>query len=153
MIIEQYISECYYESKTKDFYELKMGQMTSDEYFTMFLGLLRYVQYLMYKKVKIQRFMNGLPMVFKDKIEFSEPSTLKDAIKKLKYFYEKVRHRPNVESNWPAKSTIGWNRNWPMKHPERKEGNHQTQKGESHQKENFDVLTVLDSLMFTRSAW
>lgn len=47
--------------------------MTNDEYITKFFGLLRHVPYFKEKKVKIQRIVSGLPMVFKDKIEFLEP--------------------------------------------------------------------------------
>lgn len=50
-----------------------MVQITSDEYVTKFLRLLRYVPYLKDEKVKIQRFIDGFPMVFKDKIELLEP--------------------------------------------------------------------------------
>ena len=82
-----------------------MGQMNSDEYVTNFLGLIRYVPYIKDEKVKIHRFISGMPMVFRYKIELLEPHTLKDVIKKLEHFYEKARHRLEIKSNWPAKST------------------------------------------------
>lgn len=34
------------DGKAKEFYELKMGSMSNEEYTTKFLELLRYVQYL-----------------------------------------------------------------------------------------------------------
>ena len=34
---EKQLFECYYDSKAREFYELKMGQLTSDEYVTKFL--------------------------------------------------------------------------------------------------------------------
>lgn len=79
------MSERYYDNKAKGLYELKMGQMPNDEYVTKFLGLLRYVPYLKDEKVKIHMFISGLPMVFRFKIEFLEPQTLKDVIKKLEH--------------------------------------------------------------------
>lgn len=37
-----------------------------------FLELLRYVTYLKDEKKKVQRFISGLPLVFKDHIEYDE---------------------------------------------------------------------------------
>ena len=53
-----------------------------------FFELLRYVRYIKDEKVKIQRFLSGLPQYYKDIIEFYEPRTLEEAIRKDKYFYE-----------------------------------------------------------------
>jgi len=39
----KYLSERYYNSNSKEFYELKMGSMTDEEYMTKFLELFRYV--------------------------------------------------------------------------------------------------------------
>lgn len=61
-----------------------MGSMTDEEYTRRFLELLRYVPYLKEEKSKIQRFISGLLVEFKDKIEFDEPRSLNEAIKKLK---------------------------------------------------------------------
>lgn len=69
LLRDKYMFECYYDNKAKEFYELKMGEMTSNEYITNFLGLLRYVAYIKDEKVKIHRFFSGMPMVFRDKIE------------------------------------------------------------------------------------
>lgn len=38
-----YLSERYFDHRAKEFYELKMGSMTNDEYTSKFLELLRYV--------------------------------------------------------------------------------------------------------------
>lgn len=85
---DQYFFEHYCDGKAKDFYELKMGQIIDDEYVTKFLEILRYVPYRKEEKAKVQRFINGFPMTFKDKIELLEPQKMKDAIKKLKDCYE-----------------------------------------------------------------
>jgi len=57
-----------------------MGSMTDDEYISRFLELLRYVPYLEEEKSKIHRFDSGLPVSFKDRIDFDEPSSLEEAI-------------------------------------------------------------------------
>ena len=59
-----------------------------EEYANKFLELLRYVRYIRDDKVKIQCFLSGLPQAYKDKIEFDEPRTLEEAIKKAKYCYD-----------------------------------------------------------------
>ena len=62
---KKYLSERYFDDKEKEFYELKMGSMTDDEYTSDFLEFLRYVPYLKEEKDKIQRFVCGLPVAFK----------------------------------------------------------------------------------------
>ena len=52
--------------KNKEFHELRLGQQTMEEYANKFLELLRYVGYIKYEKVKIQRFLSGLPQYYKD---------------------------------------------------------------------------------------
>ena len=50
---KQYLSESYYERKTKEFYELWLGQMTMDDLTNKFLELLRFIPYIREDKVKI----------------------------------------------------------------------------------------------------
>jgi hypothetical protein len=52
----------------KDFFELNLGNMTMDEYERRFLEILIYVSFIKDEKVKIQRFLSGLPSFYKDKI-------------------------------------------------------------------------------------
>jgi hypothetical protein len=40
---KKYLSEKYYDKKMQEFFELKLGSMTMDEYEKKFLELLRYV--------------------------------------------------------------------------------------------------------------
>jgi len=56
--------------------------------------LLRYVPYLKDEKVKIQRFISGFLATYKDRIEFDEPRSQEEAIRKLKHCYE----QPNRKS-------------------------------------------------------
>jgi hypothetical protein len=77
---KKYLSEKYFDEKTKEFYELKLGQLTIEEYVSRFLELLRYVPYIKAEKAKVQRFISGLPKDYQNKIEFDEPKTLEDTI-------------------------------------------------------------------------
>lgn len=47
-----------------------MGFMTNKEYMTKLLELLRYVPCLKDEATKVQRFICGLPLAFKDQIEY-----------------------------------------------------------------------------------
>eukprot|EP00253_Pinus_taeda_P004787 PITA_04787 len=76
--------------------------MTYDEYTNKFLELLRYVSYLKEEKAKIQRFTSGLPIEFKDMIEFDEPRSLEEAIRKLKHCYEQSRCNIETKPSWRA---------------------------------------------------
>jgi len=95
-----------------EFYELNMGSMIDDEYTSKLLELLRYVPYLKEEKAKIRRFTSGLPKEFKDIIEFDEPRPLEEAIRKLKHFYEKSKHRFVTKPDWKgnAKKKGEWDR-------------------------------------------
>jgi hypothetical protein len=86
--INQHLSEKYFDGKTKEFYELKMGQLIIEEYVNKFLELLRYVPYIKDEKVKVKQFVSGLPQTYQNKIEFDEPNTLEDTIQKAMYYYE-----------------------------------------------------------------
>ena len=72
----------------QEFFELKLGSMTMDEYEKKFLELLMYMYFIRDKKVKVHRFLSGLPSFYKDKIQFDEVINLEEAIKKAKYLYE-----------------------------------------------------------------
>jgi hypothetical protein len=65
---QQCLSKQYYDKKTQEFFELKIGNMTMDEYEKKFLELLNYVSFIGDEKVKIHRFLSGLPFFYKDKI-------------------------------------------------------------------------------------
>ena len=71
-----------------------------EEYANKFLELLRYVTYIKDEKVNIQLFLSGLLQSYKDRIEFYEPRTLEEAIRKAKYCYEKRRGKPGHHKTW-----------------------------------------------------
>ena len=58
---DKYLTECFYDEKSQEFHDLKLGQMTMDEYITKFTSLLRYVPYLRDEKAKVQRFLSSFP--------------------------------------------------------------------------------------------
>jgi len=71
--------------------------MTDDEYTSRFLELLRYVPYLTEEKAKIQRFISGLLVAFKDKIKFDDPISLEEAIRKLRHCYEQSKRQTKTK--------------------------------------------------------
>jgi hypothetical protein len=76
------MSEKYFDENTKEFYELKLGQLTIVEYINKFLELIRHVPYIKDEKVKMKRFISGLPQSYRDKIEFDETNTFEYTIRK-----------------------------------------------------------------------
>jgi len=74
-----------------------MGSMTNEEYISLFLDLLRYVPYLMDEKAKIQRFISGFSVAFKDMIMYDEPKSLEEIIHKLRHYYEKSKPKFEIK--------------------------------------------------------
>ena len=58
---KQYLSKIYYERKTKEFYELKLGQMTMEDLINKFLEMLCFVPYIKEENIKFQRFLSCFP--------------------------------------------------------------------------------------------
>jgi hypothetical protein len=52
----------------KEFFELKLGSMTIDEYERRFLELLKYVSFIKDEIDKIQRYLSGFPSFISEKI-------------------------------------------------------------------------------------
>ena len=75
-----------------------------EEYANKFLEVLRYVSYIKDEKVKIHHFLSGFPQSYKDRIEFYEPRTLEEAIRKDKYFYEQSKGKPDYHKTWKDKN-------------------------------------------------
>jgi hypothetical protein len=100
---KEYLSEHLYDKKMQEFFELRLGSMTMEEYEKNFLGLLKYVRFIGDKKVKIQRFLSGLPTFFKENIMYDKPKTLTEAIRKAKYMYEQGQGRESLQKSWKDK--------------------------------------------------
>lgn len=50
---DKYLTECYYDEKSKEFHELRVGALTIDEYVKRFTYLLRHVPYMQEEEAKI----------------------------------------------------------------------------------------------------
>ena len=74
-----------------EFFELKLGSMTIDEYERRFLELLKYVSFIKDEKVKIQRYLSGFPSFISDKIQHDDPKTLEETIRHSKCLYDQQK--------------------------------------------------------------
>jgi len=74
-----------------------------EEYEKKFLEFLRYAGFIKEEKEKIQRFLSGLPSFNKDKIQFDEPRTFTETIRKAKYLHEKCKGRETFQNYWKHK--------------------------------------------------
>jgi hypothetical protein len=52
----------------KEFFECKLGSMAMEEYEKRLFELLKYVDFIKDEKVKIQRFLSGLPSLYNENI-------------------------------------------------------------------------------------
>jgi hypothetical protein len=84
----------------KEFFELKLGNMTIDEYERSFLELLKYVPFIKDEAVKIQRYLSGLPPSIGDKIQYDDPKTMEETIRRAKCLYEQQREKPIFQKAW-----------------------------------------------------
>ena len=89
--------EKYFDGKTKEFYKLKLGQLTINEYINKFIEMMKYVPYIKDEKVKMQRFISGLHQSYRDRIEFDEPNTLKILFEKQGYEQLKSKTDPHED--------------------------------------------------------
>ena len=79
----------------QELFDLKMGSMTMEEYVKKLLDLMRYVDCIKDEKIKIQRFLSGLPSFYKDRIQYDEPKSLEEVMRKSKHMYEKSKGKTN----------------------------------------------------------
>jgi len=75
--------------------------MIDEEYLTNFMEFLRYLLYLKDEKAKVQRFVSGLPLTFKDQIEYDKPRSLEEVIGKLKHCYEQSKRKKKYQRTRP----------------------------------------------------
>jgi hypothetical protein len=100
---KKYLTKRYYDRKMKEFFELKLGSMTIDEYERRFLELLKYVSFIKDEQVKIHRYLSGLPSFISDKIQYDDPKTLEETIRRAKCLYDQHRGRPTYQKAWEDK--------------------------------------------------
>ena len=85
---KKYLTKRYYDKKMKEFFELKLGSTTIDEYERRFLELLKYASFIKDEIVKIQRYLSGLPSFISEKIQYDDPKTLEETIRRAKCLYD-----------------------------------------------------------------
>jgi hypothetical protein len=52
------------------------------------------------KKVKIQRFLSGLPTFYSDKIQYDNPKNLEKVIRRENHLYDKIRGSSVFQKDW-----------------------------------------------------
>jgi hypothetical protein len=97
---KKYLTKRYYEKKMKEFFELKLGSTTIDEYEGRFLELLKYVSFIKDVTVNIQRYLSGLPLFISEKIQYDDPKTLEETIRRDKWLYDQLKARKNFQKDW-----------------------------------------------------
>ena len=70
--------------------------MSMKELNSKFMSLLCYVPYIVDEKPKVQRFLSCLHFHIKDIIEYDNPKTLEEAMRKANFCYEQNRKRENM---------------------------------------------------------
>ena len=77
--------------------------MTMKEICSKFMRMLRYVAYIIDEKQKIQLFLSFFPIVFKEWIEYDNPKTLEEAMRKKKLCYDQTKNKKESVPNWKTK--------------------------------------------------
>ena len=83
---QKYLTKRYYDNKMKEFFKLKLGSMTIDEYKRIFLEISKHVAFIKDEQVKIHRYLSGLPSFINDKIQYDDPKTLEETKGALNVF-------------------------------------------------------------------
>jgi hypothetical protein len=97
-----YLTKRYHDKKM-EFFELKIGNMTIDEYERRFLELMKYVSFIKEEQVKIQRYLSGLPSFISYKIQYDDAKTLEETIRQAKFLYDQHKGRPTFQKSWEDK--------------------------------------------------
>ena len=87
----------------KEFFDLKLGSMTIDEYEKIFLELLKYVPFIKDEIIKIQRYLSGIPSPISDKIQYDDPKTMEETIRREKCLYDHHKGKPTFQKSWEDK--------------------------------------------------
>eukprot|EP00253_Pinus_taeda_P004686 PITA_04686 len=93
---ERYLTKRFYDEKARELHDLRLGQQTMDEFITCFTSLLHYVPYIRKEKAKVQRFVNSLPLSMRERIEFDNPKTMDEAIRKARICYQQSKQRREI---------------------------------------------------------
>jgi hypothetical protein len=88
--------------------EVKLGSMEMEEYEKRFFELLKYLDFIKDEKVKIQIVLSGLPSFYSEKIQYDNPKTLEETIRRERNLYEQRNRRPVFQKTWNDK--MKWKR-------------------------------------------
>jgi hypothetical protein len=67
------------------------------------LELLKYVSFIKDETIKIQRYLSGLPSFISDKIQYDDPKTLEETIRRYKCLYDQQKGNPTFQRAWEEK--------------------------------------------------
>jgi hypothetical protein len=67
------------------------------------LELLKYVSFIKEETINIQRYLSGLPPSIGDKIQYNDPKTMEETIRREKCLYEQQREKPTFQKAWEDK--------------------------------------------------
>eukprot|EP00253_Pinus_taeda_P016580 PITA_16580 len=115
---ERYLTERFYDEKAWEFHDLRLGQQSMDEFINCFTSLLRYVPYIKEEKAKVQRFVSSLPAYIRERIEFDNPRTMDEAIRKARICYQQNKQKGDIS-----------NKRWNERKSNRIAGNHKGSRG------------------------
>eukprot|EP00253_Pinus_taeda_P001689 PITA_01689 len=104
---ERYLTERFYDEKAREFHDLRLGQQTMDEFVTRFTSLLRYVPYIREEKAKVQRFVSSLPPYMRERIEFDNPKSMDEVIRKARICYQQSKQKGETANRkWSDKKNF-----------------------------------------------
>eukprot|EP00253_Pinus_taeda_P021744 PITA_21744 len=104
---ERYLTERFYDEKAREFHDLRLGQQTMDEFITRFTSLLRYVPYIREEKAKVQRFVSSLSPYMRERIEFDNPKSMDEVIRKARICYQQSKQKGEAAGRkWNEKKSF-----------------------------------------------
>eukprot|EP00253_Pinus_taeda_P002643 PITA_02643 len=78
-----------------------------DEFITRFTSLLRYLPYIREEKAKVQRFVSSLPPYTRERIEFDNPKSMDEVIRKARICYQQRKQRGEAAGRkWNEKKSF-----------------------------------------------
>ena len=83
--------------------------MTMEDLINKFLDLLWFVPYIKGENVKIQWFLSDFPESYKDRIEFDNPKTLDEVLRKERLCFEQYKQRNDLSKTWKEKKREKFN--------------------------------------------
>lgn len=90
---DNYLTERFYNQKENEFHNLRLGQLTMEEFVNKFMPSLRYVPYILEGKYKVQCFISSLPIFMKEKMEFDNLKIINEGIWKTRIFYQQMKQK------------------------------------------------------------